>query len=102
MWVCTEQYSAHPTYTALRCTADISDAPGFSSALHRSAASSISFANTFGVLFTVVFYDLVVVPVTNKIGRPISMTFRYCAVVMQHSALSFSTRPCSSLQLFGV
>jgi hypothetical protein len=40
------------------------------------AASSISFANTFGVLFTVVFYDLVVVPVTNKIGRPISMTFR--------------------------
>jgi hypothetical protein len=40
------------------------------------AASSISFANTFGVLFTVVFYDLVVVPLTNKIGRPISMTFR--------------------------
>lgn len=29
-------------------------------------ASSISFANTFGVLFTVVFYDLVVVPVTDK------------------------------------
>jgi hypothetical protein len=29
-------------------------------------ASSISFANTFGVLFTIVFYDLVLVPVTKK------------------------------------
>jgi hypothetical protein len=39
-------------------------------------ASSISFANTFGVLLTVVFYDLVVVPLTNKMGRPITMTMR--------------------------
>lgn len=39
-------------------------------------ASSISFANTFGVLITVVFYDLVVVPLTNKIGKPITMTMR--------------------------
>jgi hypothetical protein len=29
-------------------------------------ASSISFANTFGVLFTVVVYDLVIVPLTAK------------------------------------
>jgi hypothetical protein len=29
-------------------------------------ASSISFANTFGVLFTVVIYDLVIVKLTAK------------------------------------
>lgn len=39
-------------------------------------ASSISFANTFGVLFTVVCYDLMLVPLTNRLKRPISMTMR--------------------------
>lgn len=39
-------------------------------------ASSISFANTFGVLFTVVAYDLALVPLLNRLKRPISMTCR--------------------------
>jgi hypothetical protein len=39
-------------------------------------ASSISFANTFGVLFTVVAYDLLLVPLMNRLRRPISMTCR--------------------------
>jgi hypothetical protein len=39
-------------------------------------ASSISFANTFGVLFTVVCYDLLLVPLMNRLRRPISMTCR--------------------------
>lgn len=39
-------------------------------------ASSISFANTFGVLITVVVYDLVVVRLSHKFNRPIKMTTR--------------------------
>jgi hypothetical protein len=39
-------------------------------------ASSISFANTFGVLFTVVAYDLLLVPLMTRLRRPISMTCR--------------------------
>jgi hypothetical protein len=39
-------------------------------------ASSISFANTFGVMVSVAAYDLAVVPFFVRIGRPISMTSR--------------------------
>jgi hypothetical protein len=39
-------------------------------------ASSISFANTFGVMVSVAAYDLAVVPFMNRIGRPISTTAR--------------------------
>jgi hypothetical protein len=39
-------------------------------------ASAISFANTIGVLFTVVAYDLLIVPLATKCGRPISMVMR--------------------------
>ena len=42
----------------------------------RIPASTISFSNTCGVLFTLVLYDLVLVHLTNKLKRPISMTFR--------------------------
>lgn len=35
-------------------------------------ASSISFANTFGVLVSVALYDLAAVPAARRLGRPIS------------------------------
>jgi hypothetical protein len=39
-------------------------------------ASSISFANTFGVLLTIPLYDLVIVPLAVRLGRPISTVSR--------------------------
>lgn len=51
-------------------------------------ASSISFANTFGVLLTVVCYDLMLVPLTSRLKRPISMTMRIgLGFVIQIAAL---------------
>uniref|UniRef100_A0A383VGU9 Major facilitator superfamily (MFS) profile domain-containing protein n=1 Tax=Tetradesmus obliquus TaxID=3088 RepID=A0A383VGU9_TETOB len=71
--ICIYQMAYDPIFTLLPYPGDVMDRRMGNSQI---PASSISFANTFGVLFTVVFYDLVVVPLTNKIGRPISMTFR--------------------------
>lgn len=71
--ICIYQMAYDPIFTLLPYPGDVMDRRMGNTEI---PASSISFANTFGVLFTVVFYDLVVVPVTNKIGKPISMTFR--------------------------
>lgn len=51
-------------------------------------ASSISFANTAGVLFTVVCYDRGLVPLLARLKRPISMTTRIgLGFVIQIAAL---------------
>jgi len=51
-------------------------------------ASSISFANTFGVILTIPFYDMVLVPLFKRLGRPITVTQRIGAgFVLQLVAL---------------
>lgn len=67
------QMTYDPIFTLLPYPGDVMDR---SMGKTEIPASTISFANTFGVLFTVVFYDLVVVPLAAKLGRPISMTTR--------------------------
>jgi len=62
-----------PIFTLLPYPGDVMDRKMGSFTI---PASSISFANTFGVLFMVTFYDMVIVPLTNKMNRPISMTTR--------------------------
>ncbi|KAF8073093.1 NPF8.3 [Scenedesmus sp. PABB004] len=71
--ICIYQMTYDPIFTLLPYPGDAMDRRMGGATI---PASTISFANTFGVLFTVVFYDVVVVPLTNKIGRPISMTMR--------------------------
>lgn len=71
--ICIYQMAADPVSTLLPYTGDVMDR---SIGNAQVPASTISFANTVGVLFTVVLYDLVLVPLTNKLKRPISMTFR--------------------------
>lgn len=69
------QMAYDPIFTLLPYPGDVMDRRlGSSGAM--IPASSISFANTFGVLFMVVAYDLAIVPLTKKLNRPISMTFR--------------------------
>lgn len=66
--ICIYQMTYDPIFTLLPYPGDVMDRKMGSTTI---PASSISFANTFGVLFTVVLYDLVIVPVTNKMKRPI-------------------------------
>jgi hypothetical protein len=62
-----------PVFTLLPLPGDVMER---SIGNFRIPASSISFANTFGVMVSVAAYDLVVVPFTNRIGRPITTTAR--------------------------
>jgi hypothetical protein len=51
-------------------------------------AATISFANTFGVILTIPFYDMVLVPLFKRFKRPISVTQRIGAgFVLQLIAL---------------
>ena len=71
--VCIFQMCYDPIFTLLPYPGDVMDRKMGKGEI---PASSISFANTFGVLFTVAFYDLALVPLTVKCGRPISMVKR--------------------------
>jgi hypothetical protein len=50
----------------LSCETSQQAVPHCVSCILQIPASSISFANTFGVLFAVVIYDLVIVNITNR------------------------------------
>lgn len=78
--------TADPIFTLLPYPGDVMDR---SMGNAQIPASSISFANTFGVLFTVVLYDLALVPLANRLKRPISMTLRIgIGFVVQLAALT--------------
>ncbi|KAF6260843.1 POT family-domain-containing protein [Scenedesmus sp. NREL 46B-D3] len=71
--ICIYQMTYDPIFTLLPYPGDAMDRRMGATQV---PASSISFANTFGVLFTVVFYDLLLVPLMNRLRRPISLTCR--------------------------
>eukprot|EP00879_Flechtneria_rotunda_P000926 GHRR01001055.1.p1 GENE.GHRR01001055.1~~GHRR01001055.1.p1 ORF type:complete len:523 (+),score=105.75 GHRR01001055.1:1216-2784(+) len=73
MCICIYQMAYDPIFTLLPYPGNVMDRRMGSTEI---PASSISFANTFGVLFTVAIYDFIVVPITQKMNRPISMTLR--------------------------
>ncbi|WIA14658.1 hypothetical protein OEZ85_003160 [Tetradesmus obliquus] len=71
--ICIYQMTYDPIFTLLPYPGDAMDR---SMGATQVPASSISFANTFGVLFTVVAYDLALVPLMQRLRRPISITWR--------------------------
>lgn len=71
--VCIYQMCSDPISTLLPYPGDAMDRRLGSTMV---PASSISFTNTFGVLFMVVAYDLGVVPLARRCGRPMTMTTR--------------------------
>lgn len=73
--VCCMQMAYDPIFTLLPYPGDVMDRK-LGAGPAEIPASSISFANTFGVLFMVVAYDLVIVRLAKKFNKPISMTFR--------------------------
>lgn len=73
--VCIWQMTYDPIFSLLPFPGDVMDRRLGSSGF-KIPASSISFANTFGVLLSIPLYDMVVVPLAVKMGRPISMKTR--------------------------
>ncbi|KIZ04318.1 hypothetical protein MNEG_3635 [Monoraphidium neglectum] len=72
--VCIWQMAYDPIFTLLPLSGDVMDrSMGHS---FKIPASSISFANTFGVMISVAVYDIFVVPIAAKMGRPISTMSR--------------------------
>jgi peptide/histidine transporter 3/4 len=69
------QMTYDPIFTLLPYPGDVMDRRLGSKGL-QIPASSISFANTFGVLATIPLYDMVLVPLLARSKRPITVTQR--------------------------
>ncbi|KAI8467277.1 MAG: POT family-domain-containing protein [Monoraphidium minutum] len=72
--VCIWQMAYDPIFTLLPLPGDVMDRTLGSR--FKIPASSISFANTAGVMISVAAYDIFVVPIATKMGRPISTMSR--------------------------
>lgn len=74
-----------PIFTLLPYPGDVMDRSMGSTQI---PATSITFANTFGVFFTIALYDLGMVPLAKRLKHPISMTVRIgIGFVVQIAAL---------------
>ncbi|GBF89822.1 hypothetical protein Rsub_02526 [Raphidocelis subcapitata] len=83
--VCIWQMTYDPIFSLLPYPGDVMDRRMGN---FKIPAASISFANTFGVLFTIPLYDMVIVPLAVRMGRPISMINRILiGYVVQLAAL---------------
>ena len=76
--VCLWQMCYDPIFTLLPLPGDAMDRTvgAAGGGRFKIPASSVSFANTVGVLASVAAYDLVVAPLAARLGRPISITAR--------------------------
>ncbi|KAI8464338.1 MAG: POT family-domain-containing protein [Monoraphidium minutum] len=73
--VCIWQMTYDPIFSLLPYPGDVMDRQ-LGNSNFKIPASSISFANTFGVLLTIPLWDMVIVPMAIRFNRPISMTSR--------------------------